>query len=192
MTSTAQRLNLLQDKLLQDNFIQKTGPGNDLSFYIFDYDPRDELLVRSRLPEIQEYTKRKLRVNVQTFDLFNIVLDFFESRGYMQRNFQMEQQKNSEFLFNRMQKALKLSTNHDELVHYISEHYDPNAIIFLTGVGKAYPIVRSHHLLTSLQTVITKMPLILFYPGIYQSNKMKLFGHLRNDHYYRAFRIVED
>ncbi|WP_125606903.1 DUF1788 domain-containing protein [Lapidilactobacillus bayanensis] len=190
--TTAQRLNMLQDKLLAAQFVHGTGLGNEVGFYIFDYAPQDELLVRARIPEIQQYTEKQLQIKVQNFDLFTIVLQFFEARGYMEKNFQMEAKRGSAILFERMQKALKLATNRDELVGYIAAHYDPNALIFLTGVGKAYPIVRSHNLLNSLQPVITQMPLVLFYPGTYSYNKLKLFDELSDDHYYRAFRIVGD
>ncbi len=190
--TTAQRLNALQDKLLTEQFVHNTGLGNEVGFYIFDYAPQDELLVRARVPEIQQYTEKQLQVRVQNFDLFTIVLQFFEARGYMEKNFQMEAKRGSTILFERMQKALKLATNRDELVSYIAANYDPAAIIFLTGVGKAYPIVRSHNLLNSLQPLITQMPLVLFYPGTYSYNKLKLFDQLSDDHYYRAFRIVGD
>jgi hypothetical protein len=190
--TTAQRLNALQDKLLTEQFVHNMGLGNEVGFYIFDYAPQDELLVRTRVPEIRRYTEKQLQVKVQNFDLFTIVLQFFEARGYMDKNFQMEAKRGSAILFERMQKALKLATNRDELVSYIATHYDPNAIIFLTGVGKAYPIVRSHNLLNSLQPLITQMPLVLFYPGTYSYNKLKLFDQLSDDHYYRAFRIVGD
>jgi hypothetical protein len=190
--TTAQRLNALQDKLLTEQFVHNMGLGNEVGFYIFDYAPQDELLVRARVPEIRRYTEKQLQVKVQNFDLFTIVLQFFEARGYMDKNFQMEAKRGSAILFERMQKALKLATNRDELVSYIATHYDPNAIIFLTGVGKAYPIVRSHNLLNSLQPLITQMPLVLFYPGTYSYNKLKLFDQLSDDHYYRAFRIVGD
>ncbi|ANK59458.1 hypothetical protein AYR54_03885 [Loigolactobacillus backii] len=192
MRTTAQRLNALQDKLLAEQFVHNTGLGNEVGFYIFDYVPQDELLVRARIVEIQQYTEKRLQVKIQNFDLFKIVLQFFESRGYMDKNFQMEAKRGSAILFERMQKALKLATNRDELVGYITAHYDPNAIIFLTGVGTAYPIVRSHNLLNNLQPLITQMPLVLFYPGTYSYNKLKLFDQLDDDHYYRAFRIVGD
>lgn len=190
--TTAQRLNELQDKLIENQFLKHTGLGNEVCFYIFDYLPQDELLVRSRVPEIQQYTEKQLHIKVQNFDLFNIILHFFDARGYMTKNFQMEQKRGSAVLFERMQRALKLATNRDELVKYIAGHFDPHAIVFLTGVGKAYPIVRSHNLLNSLQPVITQMPLILFYPGTYTYNKLKLFNQLSDEHYYRAFRIIGD
>ncbi|WP_081470904.1 BREX protein BrxB domain-containing protein [Loigolactobacillus coryniformis] len=128
--TTAQRLNMLQDKLLTEQFVHNTGLGNEVGFYIFDYAPQDELLVRTRVPEIRRYTEKQLQVKVQNFDLFTIVLQFFEARGYMDKNFQMEAKRGSAILFERMQKALKLATNRDELVSYIATHYDPNAIIF--------------------------------------------------------------
>lgn len=33
-------------------------------------------------------------------------------------------------------------------------------------------------------------PLVMFYPGRYDGQSLCLFGKLKNDNYYRAFRLV--
>jgi hypothetical protein len=33
-------------------------------------------------------------------------------------------------------------------------------------------------------------PLVMFYPGRYDGQSLRLFGKLKNNHYYRAFKLV--
>ena len=187
------RLNELREKLSDPKILLNKGLGNEVGFYIFDYEPEHELLVRESVPMIKEFIEKEHPdMKVQIFDLYDIVLDFFEQRGYMEKNFKMEQRKDSVFLYDKMRKALKLATDNDWVVEYIQEHMDEEAMIFLTGVGKAYPIIRSHTVLNNLQTVVEKKPLILFYPGTYENGSLRLFSRFLDDHYYRAFKIIEN
>lgn len=187
------RLNELREKLSDPKILLNKGLGNEVGFYIFDYEPEHELLVRESVPMIKEFIEKEHPdIKIQIFDLYDIVLDFFEQRGYMEKNFKMEQRKDSVFLYDKMRKALKLATDNDWVVRYIQEHMDEEAMIFLTGVGKAYPIIRSHTVLNNLQTVVEKKPLILFYPGTYENGSLRLFSRFLDDHYYRAFKIIEN
>ncbi|GAA0354224.1 DUF1788 domain-containing protein [Alkalibacterium iburiense] len=193
MRSINIRLNELKEKLSDPKLLLNKGLGNEVGFYIFDYKPEQELIVRESIPMIKEsIEKENPQIKIQVFDLYDIVLDFFEQRGYMEKNFKMEQRKDSEFLYDKMRKALKLATDNDWIVKYIEEHMDEEAMIFLTGVGKAYPIVRSHTVLNNLQTVVEKKPLILFYPGTYENGSLRLFSRFLDDHYYRAFKLIEN
>lgn len=187
------RLDELNEKLSDPKILSNKGLGNEVGFYIFDYEPEDELVVRDAIPYIKkQIQKDNPGTKIQEFDLFDIVLAFFEERGYMDKNFKMEEKKGSEFLYDKMKKALKLATDNDWIVKYIREHMDEDAMIFITGVGKAYPIVRSHTVLNNLQTVVEKKPLIMFYPGHYENGGLRLFSRFMDDNYYRAFKLIEN
>ncbi|GAB2497467.1 DUF1788 domain-containing protein [Alkalibacterium psychrotolerans] len=187
------RLDELNEKLSDPKILSNKGLGNEVGFYIFDYEPEDELVVRDAIPYIKkQIQKENPETKIQEFDLFDIVLAFFEERGYMDKNFKMEEKKGSEFLYDKMKKALKLATDNDWIVKYIQEHMDEDAMIFITGVGKAYPIIRSHTVLNNLQTVIEKKPLIMFYPGRYENGGLRLFSRFMDDNYYRAFKLIEN
>ena len=187
------RLEELNEKLADPKFMTNKGLGNDVGFYIFDYEPEDELAVREALPYLKKHIhSENNEVTIQEFDLYEVVLEFFRQRGYMDKNFKMEEKKGSEFLYDKMKKALRLATNDDWIVSYIKEHMDEDAMIFLTGVGKAYPVIRSHTVLNNLQTVVEKKPLILFYPGRYENGSLRLFSRFLDDNYYRAFKLIEN
>ena len=192
MRQITKRLDELREKIELPGFFDNKGLGNEVGFYIFDYDPTDELVVREAIPQMRDYLERtQSRYKIQIFDMYDIILSFFEKRGYMEKNFKMEEKKGSLDWYEKMQKALKLATNNDYIVSYICDHIEDNAIIFITGIGKAYPVVRSHVILNNLQAVIEDNPLILFFPGMYDDGKLKLFGKFEDDHYYRAFKIIE-
>ena len=191
MKQIIERLNDLQEIILEPDFTNKKGLGGEIGFYIFDYDAADELIVRQAIPDLIQYSqKRNEALRFQVFDLYDMMIRFFENRGYIEKNIKMEQQKSSEELFSVMRKALKIATNRDVFVQTIREELEPGAIIFITGIGKIFPILRSHILLNNLQVVVEDQPLILFFPGTYADNKMQLFGEFKDDHYYRAFQLV--
>ena len=171
MKQIIERLNDLQEIILEPDFTSKKGLGGEIGFYIFDYDAVDELIVRQAIPDLIQYSqKRNEALRFQVFDLYDMMIRFFEKRGYIEKNIKMEQQKSSEELFSVMRKALKIATNRDVFVQTIREELEPGAIVFITGIGKIYPILRSHILLNNLQIVVQDQPLILFFPGTYAAN----------------------
>ena len=71
---------------------------------------------------------------------------------------------------------------------------DGQSIVLIVGVGKVYPIIRSHTILNNLQSVFRNNPVVMLYPGTYDSNQkmtLRLFDRLDDDNYYRAFNLVK-
>ena len=86
---------------------------------------------------------------------------------------------------------LRISASDSLIVNYIRDNTPPNSVIFLTGVGKCYPILRSHKVLNNLHQVIDNVPVVMFYPGKYDGQELVLFGEIKDDNYYRAFKLVD-
>ena len=66
-------------------------------------------------------------------------------------------------------------------------------LVVVTGVGNAFPVVRAHSLLSALQSMMGRTPLVMFYPGVYDGRYVRLFGRVMSDlknPYYRAFQLV--
>lgn len=75
----------------------------------------------------------------------------------------------------------------------INKEIGDHNVLFITGVGQIYPIVRTHNILNNLQDILEdKTPVILFYPGQYNEQDLQLFNKLKAENYYRAFRLVDD
>lgn len=191
MKDIYERIDQIIPKITEPSFRENKGLGNEIGFYIFDYDPEYELLVRDRINFIEEKVKSAYGLNIVEFDLYDIMLEVLDSKGYLKKNFEMERKRGSKQVFNATKKALRLTLDNDLLVQYISERLDKADIVFLTGIGKAWPIIRSHTVLNNLHRVVEKQPLVMFFPGNYDGGTLMLFNYLKDDNYYRAFELID-
>ena len=85
----------------------------------------------------------------------------------------------------------EMGLNDSLIVQYIQENTPENAIVFLTGVGKSYPLLRSHNVLNNLHQSYLRAPVVMFFPGTYNEQELILFNEIKDDNYYRAFRLVK-
>ena len=86
----------------------------------------------------------------------------------------------------------EITNNLDKFKEDIAD--DGNSIVLITGVGKAFPVVRSHTILNNLQSIFRRNPVVMMYPGRYEIKEkmtLRLFERLDDDNYYRAFPLVE-
>ena len=63
-------------------------------------------------------------------------------------------------------------------------------LVLLSGVGSVWPMMRTHSLLNNLHPVMGNTPLVMFYPGKYDQKTLRLFGKIKIENYYRAFRLI--
>jgi len=187
----SERLKQLEPKILEENFRTGHGTANEVNFWIVDYDAEDEMQVRDhvyflakRLNSIRE------DVAIKIFDLYDIMIDVLEEKGYLDSVIEMEQDEGSDETIEPIRSTLRLTLENDMVVAKITEDITPEKdIIFLVGVGKAWPVIRSHTILNNLHSKVDKNPLVMFFPGYYTS-KLSLFGEITDDNYYRAFKLI--
>ena len=56
MAGLDERLNMIEKKISEESFRTNSGLGNEVGYYVFDYDPRQELFVRNHI----QYLKKKI------------------------------------------------------------------------------------------------------------------------------------
>ena len=61
-------------------------------------------------------------------------------------------------------------------------------LLVLTGVGEAFPFMRIHTLLEA--SLFAERPVLVFYPGTFNDQQLRLFNCLKPNNYYRAFNVV--
>ena len=189
--TTRERLDRIEPKLNQPDFLLNKGLGNEVGYYIFDYPPQDELLVREHVRQLTaRYAPGQMAFQIVEFDLYEIVLKILRNRGYLEKSFDFERLRGLDYAYEAITKTLRLNGENNLIVSYIMEHTPENCVVFLTGVGKCYPIVRSHNVLNNLHQVLDKVPVVMFYPGRYSGHDLRLFGTLKDDNYYRAFQLI--
>ena len=182
----------LEDRMSSVESLTRYGTANDLKFYIFDYNPKDELLVRAEVKKLLSKAPA-----IVEFDLYEMMLSIIEDEGYMEDVLRMEQDYDKDLLLREIFQPL-LSVEEDENAFLDKFKYDipddGQHIVLITGVGKAFPIIRSHTILNNLHSIFRRNPVVMMYPGRYElksAQTLRLFERLDDDNYYRAFPLVE-
>lgn len=172
MMTLNKRLDLIEPKILEKSFRTGRGTANEVNFWIFDYDPEDEMAVRAHVNFLVNRVNGKYDdVRIVSFDLYNLMLDVLREKNYLDKVLQMEQAKGSEAIINPIKKTLRLTLDGDLIIGKIAGGLVPEQdVIFLTGVGKAWPIIRSHTILNNLHSKVDKNPLVMFFPGDTQAS----------------------
>lgn len=188
MANINARLDQIIPKIKEEKFIDGRGLGNEISFYVFDYEPEHELVVRDYIKHVKkEFSYEGSERSIIEFDLYKMLIDITKEKRIFDRIFEMEEKQGKDALF----KALTTFAKPDIFLQKIKEQVGEHNVVFLTGVGKVFPFVRSHTILNNLQEVLDKTPVIMFYPGEYTGQSLQLFNKFKDDNYYRAFRLVD-
>ena len=187
-----EKLDKAEEIIRKPSFIENKGLGNEVGYYVFDYPASEEKLVRERI----EYIKSKSESSnedykVLVFDLYDMIIEILSQKGYMEKCFEFEKTKGFERVSKSISNMLRMTSTDNLIVNYIKENTPPKSVVFITGIGKCYPILRSHSVLNNLHQVIDNVPVVLFYPGKYDGQELVLFGEIKDDNYYRAFKLVD-
>ena len=185
-----ERLDKILDRLTSDAFLQGKGLGNEIPFYAFDYPPERELEVRAHLLFLlAQIPKRRPGLRFVHINLFELIVRHLKNRGFYEKALVMQQQKGDEATL----KALAAPLDAGKLAAIFADEAKPadHDLVLVSGVGSAYPLLRTHNLLNNLHHHLGSTPLVLFYPGVYDGQSLRLFGTLQDKPYYRAFRLVD-
>lgn len=190
------RLEQVEGRVTDADFLSSSGIGNEIACYIFDYPAEDELQVRRYFAQLlSRLESHHKSIDVLHLDLLDVVLEYLRSRGLLDRALQLQKSKGDAGLIRMLEGPLAAERIRD----FISAQYTPEdkGLILVTGVGSVWPVLRSHALLNCLHSVIGETPLVLFYPGQFDGTALHLFGRLSSDQasagarpYYRAFSLI--
>ena len=189
MKALQSRLDLILERIENPRFLNNDGLGNEIGFWIFDYPAKQELAVRDYLIHLIDKLEKHGHTFV-TINIYEILVEMLASRGLLERTFSREQQTGVE----AVRKTLSGPLSQKKIAEFIADKIKPESLDFvlLTGLGNAWPLVRGHELLSALQDVMGKTPLVLFYPGEYSGRDLHPFGMIESKNYYRAFKLVPE
>ena len=175
-----------------NRFLQMTGIGKEVPFYICPYKPEDAI----DMERIQKQLSNQLEqsgVRVLHINLYDLSMNILKKDGDFEWLIENEQRLPKQRILEEIQGILDVQT---VLVQEIGKHLNGNEydVLFLSGVGEVYPYIRSHNVLNNLQSVAKQRPTLMFFPGAYTQSletgaSLDLFGRLNDDKYYRAFNI---
>lgn len=192
MMSLDERLDKAEEMIQKSSFRENKGLGNEVGYYIFDYPAEKELYIRERI----EYIKKKSEnsnddFKIVVFDLYDIMIDILKKKGYLEKCYDFEKKRGFDRVSKSISNMLKITSSDSLLINYIEENTPEKSVVLIIGIGKCYPILRSHSVLNNLHQMIDTVPVVMFYPGNYDGQELVLFGEIKDDNYYRAFKLVD-
>ena len=189
-TSFEERLNQILPRLASPDVLDNRGAGGEIGFWIFDYPPEHEMQMRSWLADVIEPGLHKLKPGLRfaTVDLFEFVVALLEERNLLDKTFAKQLKEGDESVLKSLRPVLKEDKLAARLVA-VAGVQDLD-LLLIKGVGAVYPMLRTHTLLSALHPHMREKPLVMFYPGRYDGQSLRLFSKLTDDNYYRAFSLV--
>ncbi len=192
MLSLEERLDKAEEIIKKPSFRENKGLGNEVGYYIFDYPANQELYIRERIKYIKNKNEKSGDdFKVVVFDLYDIIVDILKSKGYLEKCYEFEKKNGFERIVKSISSMLRITSSNNLITQHIKENTPEKSVIFITGIGKCYPILRSHTILNNLHQLIDEVPVVMFYPGHYDGQELILFGEIKDDNYYRAFKLVD-
>ena len=189
MEAFENRLNGIWNRITSKELLQNKGLGKEIGIYIFDYPPEKELQMREHISHlIKRIQKERSDIKAVHVDLFELIINYLEKRGLLDKTMAYEKNKGTDGLLKVLSAPLSPQNLSKEFVE--TARPEDNDLIIVSGVGKTWPLLRSHNLLNNLQPLIGQTPLVLFYPGNYSGHDLRLFSMMNENNYYRAFRLL--
>ena len=184
------KLEKIYKVVTSEKFLKGKGLGNEVNYYIFDYPPESELLVRKFINNIllKKIKNSRQDINPMIIDLYDILIEILNSKRILKSAFEMEKKTGEKGL----KKAIIPMLKPENFATLIKDKTKDCNLLLLMGVGKLWPLIRSHVILNNLHLELSSMPVILFFPGIYNKLELQLFSIFKDDNYYRAFPLVDD
>lgn len=188
-----ERAEHLHRVITSERFLTKQGLGNEVPFFICPFPASEGLTMVDDRKDLVSRVRHS-GVRVLDLSLYDISLEILEERGILDQILEIESDSDKSEIKELLQGVLDPATHIVPRIGAAIEA-EPHDVMFLSGVGEAYPFIRSHNVLNNLQSTAKDAPTVLFFPGSYThalatGASLDLFGQLHDDKYYRAFDIT--
>ncbi len=185
MADIKQELDGIRERISDAAFLANKGLSNEVGIHVFKYAPQHEIVVRDYIDRLVNTPCDEYRVIEQ--DMYEIFLEILTEKRVLGSVASLEEKKGKDYLLAQLQ---KIATPDAFLSKMQYEPHLRGDVLFLTGVGKVYPFMRSHKMLDSMQQMFSDIPIVMFYPGEFNGQSLILFDAFHDGNYYRAFNLL--
>jgi len=170
-----------------DKFLNMEALGGEIPFWISAYNPNQEVEIEKEINNLEKRLSNE-GINILLVDLFTLSMEIIQKYVGINELLAIEQKKKKDTFKRALQSTINI---HERLIPAIKDKVMEQSpkVLFVNGVGKVFPFIRSHNVLNNLQSSIKTIPTLMFFPGKYTGQSLELFGLLKDDNYYRAFNI---
>lgn len=191
------RLDKMEKRIKTERFWQTTRTTNTVNYWVFDYPPELELMVRKRIQYLQDKNQNGADdFQLVVIDLYELIIEHLEYYGYINQSESFEENSGLDFLIEAVKETLQLTNSDNLMTHYIETRIPDSdeVLVFLTGLGKCFPLLQGpevfNQILFNMSDRCNRVPIVVFYPGTYTGQELILFNELLEDYYYRAYPIA--
>lgn len=186
MDMIKQELDRIKERISDPSFLANKGLSNEVGIHVFCYDPKDEMVVQDYIRRLKAESNTPYRII--ECDLYEIFLSLLEDKRILHSVPGLEEKRGKDYLLSQLQ---KIATPEALLARMdYSPHVKGQDVLFMTGIGKIHPFMRSHKMLDSMQHLFEDIPIVMFYPGGFNGQTLILFNEFLDGHYYRAFNLL--
>ncbi len=175
------RLNKLIQMIRNEQFQTLSGMGNEVPFYIFNYNPESELEVRDYINEsILKGDKYLL------LDVYELTIQALKELNVLESLMEKEQVETSMSLFEAFDSLDIIS----EVINLIEKKLNRgHSLLVLIGFGKVFPIFSTKDLLSKFESLNQETPSLILYPGTFEKSALSLFGKIEDGNVYRLHKL---
>jgi hypothetical protein len=180
-----ERLDQLREIIQTDDFLEGKGLSNEVNIWLFCYDPKDEPIIRHFTEQLEKNVMG--HVHPRICDLYRIFLSICDAKRITDKIPVMEEKKGKDYLLEPLRRTAGSKAFVEKMKY---EPHKKGDILVITGVGDAFPFIRVHDLLNAMQPEFSDVPILVFYPGVFDGYQLQLFSCLPKNSYYRAFNVI--
>ena len=122
--------------------------------------------------------------------LYELAMQLLEEEGVLETILEEETEISPEDISSTLDSILDMKSVVIPRIQASINEENPD-FVFITGVGRVYPFIRSHGILNNIEELAMNNNLILFFPGEYDNLQLSLFGIISDENYYRGHNLNE-
>ena len=89
-----ERLDKIWDRISDEDFLANRGVANEVRYYVFDYEPCDELIIREKIKALKKQNNPDADgFQIVEYDLYEMVIQILEEKGYIDKCIKFEDEK---------------------------------------------------------------------------------------------------
>ena len=123
-------------------------------------------------------------------NLYKLAMKLLEEEGVLETILEEEPEISPEDISSTLDSILDMKSVVIPRIQDKINEGNPD-FVFITGVGRVYPFIRSHGILNNIEELAMNNNLILFFPGEYDNLQLSLFGTISDENYYRGHNLNE-
>lgn len=181
-------------QLFEETFLKLSSPtfgeglGGELPIYIQpvpieQYD-EVEIQIPFLIKRLNEVNKSTIEIN-----LYNLCIEMLRESDTLDIILESEKEIDHQILVETLDSILNIDDVIQKIVNQIEASNQVPSIVVFTGVGNAYPMLRSHSILNNIHGLAGDIRFVLIFPGSYNNKQLSLFDCIHDENYYRAHNL---